>query len=184
MEKRLPLQEWVRLIGVILTAVVVLLILYFSFLPPGAAPTIGWLPFADKGAHMLAYAAYGFSSFLATLKLPGTPQRKPRRRSSPSVLHISSWSGSSIIISLVSGTALGALVELIQPTFGRSREWMDLVADFMGLVVGLAAVLVVIKLLGAFFISRPWLYDPNWKEDLDESGRTNSRRTENRSSRA
>ena len=138
MSGRLPLQRWIRWFGIVVTTIVVILILLFSFMPAESAPRVSWIPFADKGAHLIAYAAYGFSSFLATLEIPGSSAR--RRRRSDSALHISSWAGRSIIISLVTGTILGALVELVQPTFGRSREWADLAADFMGLVVGLAVV--------------------------------------------
>ena len=176
MSGRLPLQRWIRWFGIVVTTIVVILILLFSFMPAESAPRVSWIPFADKGAHLIAYAAYGFSSFLATLEIPGSSAR--RRRSSDSALHISSWAGRSII-SLVTGTILGALVELVQPTFGRSREG-DLAADVMGLVVGLAVVLVLLKILGAFFITRPWLYDPNWEEEVDESRREDSRRVDAR----
>jgi VanZ family protein len=84
-------------------------------------------------------------------------------------LHITSWSGRSIIYTLVTGTLLGSLVEVIQPRFGRTREWFDLAADFMGLVVGLAVVLLLLKLVGSYFTARPWLYDPNWKDEVDET---------------
>ncbi|MEB8387250.1 VanZ family protein [Rhodobacteraceae bacterium KMM 6894] len=33
-------------------------------------------------------------------------------------------------------TAFGGLIEVIQPTFGRGAEWLDLLADFLGAVVG------------------------------------------------
>lgn len=176
MRGRVPLQGLIRRVGIVLTTIVVVMILIFSFMPAESAPRVSWIPFADKGAHLVAYAAFGFASFLATLEIPGSTSR--RRRRSDSALHISSWAGRSIIISLVTGTLLGALVELIQPTFGRSREWADLAADFMGLVVGLAVVLVLLKLLGSFFITRPWLYDPNWEEEVDESRREDSRRVD------
>ncbi|MCK9548437.1 MAG: antibiotic resistance protein VanZ, partial [Sphaerochaeta sp.] len=106
MRRRLPLQGWIRRLGIALTTVVVILILLFSFMPSESAPKISWIPFADKGAHLLAYAAYGFASFLATLEIPGSTARRQRR--ADSALHISSWAGRSIIISLVTGTILGA----------------------------------------------------------------------------
>lgn len=165
MTRRLPLQCWIRKLGWVLTTLVVVLILYFSFIPAESAPRVSWIPFADKGAHLIAYAAFGFSSFLATLEIPGFSTRKRGRGLPSAALHISSWSGRSIIISLVTGTVLGALVEILQPLFGRSREWADLLADFMGLVVGLAVVLVLLKVLGSYFVTRPWLYDPNWEEE-------------------
>ncbi len=73
------------------------------------------------------------------------------------------------MLSLVIGTVLGIVVELLQPIFERSREWLDLAADFMGLVVGLAIALLVLKAAGSYFSTRPWLYDPNWKDEVDEA---------------
>jgi VanZ family protein len=70
---------------------------------------------------------------------------------------------------LVTGLILGGVVELLQPRFGRTREWLDLAADFMGLVVGVAVVLLFLKLVGSYFTDRPWLYDPNWKDEMDET---------------
>jgi len=39
----------------------------------------------------------------------------------------------------------------------------------MGLVVGVAVVLLLLKLVGSYFTTRPWLYDPNWKDGVDET---------------
>jgi hypothetical protein len=41
------------------------------------------------------------------------------------------------------------------------------------LVVGMAIALLVLKAVGSYFATRPWLYDPNWKDEVDET------RTEN-----
>ncbi|MEL7014018.1 MAG: VanZ family protein [Pseudomonadota bacterium] len=37
------------------------------------------------------------------------------------------------------GLGFGALIELIQPQFGRTADWIDLLSDAAGLVLGLAA---------------------------------------------
>jgi hypothetical protein len=65
------------------------------------------------------------------------------------------------------------VIELIQPIFERSREWLDLAADFMGLVVGLAIALLVLKAVGSYFVTRPWLYDPNWEDEVNETLKAN-----------
>ena len=169
MSRRIPLQKIVRVTGIILTLVVVYLIVLFSFMSKESYPQISWIPFADKGDHMAAYAAFGFSFFLATLQIPGSGKQRTAYSKPHSTLHITSWSGRSIIYTLVTGTLLGSLVEVIQPHFGRTREWFDLAADFMGLVVGLAVVLLLLKLVGSYFTARPWLYDPNWKDEVDET---------------
>ncbi len=163
------MQKIVRITGIVLTIVVVGLILAYSFMPKEAYPQISWIPFADKGDHMAAYAAFGFSFFLATLQIPGSGKQRSARSKVHSTLHITSWSGRSIIYTLVTGLLLGGFVEFLQPRFGRTREWLDLAADFMGLVVGVAVVLLLLKLVGSYFTTRPWLYDPNWKDGVDET---------------
>ena len=42
---------------------------------------------------------------------------------------------------------LGFSIELIQPYVGRSREWMDVVADCIGLIVGTALGLMIRRFL-------------------------------------
>jgi len=168
MKKRLPLQSIIRTIGIVLTFLTILAIFYFSLIPAQDYPKFSWIPFADKGDHMLAYTALGFSLFLATLQIPGSG--KPRKeRSTHSTLHLTSWSGRSVLISLVVGASLGSFVEMIQPFFGRSREWLDFFADVMGLVVGVAIALMILKMVGGFFVTRPWLYDPNWEAEVHDA---------------
>ncbi|AEV30272.1 VanZ like family protein [Sphaerochaeta pleomorpha str. Grapes] len=168
MKKRLPLQSIIRIVGIVSTLLTVLAIFYFSLIPTQAYPRFSWIPFADKGDHMLAYTALGFSLFLATLQIPGSG--KPRRdQNAHSTLHLTSWSGRSILISLIVGALLGSFVEVIQPFFGRSREWLDFFADVMGLVVGVAIALMILKVVGGFFVTRPWLYDPNWEAEVHDS---------------
>jgi len=173
MKDRLPLQTILRIVGITLTFFVVLAILYFSFIPGQIYPDVSWIPFADKGDHMLAYVALGFSLFLATLQIPGSGKTRKEGRKPHSTLHLTSWAGPSIILTLCIGSALGLAVELLQPLFGRSREWMDFAADCMGLVVGLALALALLNLIGNYFSTRPWLYDPNWKVDGDEALKEN-----------
>ena len=173
MKDRLPLQTILRTVGITLTLFVVLAILYFSFMPKEQYPKVTWIPFADKGDHMVAYACLGFSLFLATLEIPGSGKTRKEGRRTHSTLHLTSWAGPSIILTLIIGSVLGLIVELFQPLFGRSREWLDLAADSMGLVVGLALALALLNLFGNYFATRPWLYDPNWKVENDEAFKEN-----------
>jgi VanZ family protein len=168
MRKRLPLQAIIRNTGIVFTLLTCLAILYFSLIPAIEYPKISWIPFADKGDHMLAYTAFGFSLFLATLQIPGSGRLKKKENESR-VLHLTSWSGRSVLISLLLGALLGSFVEIIQPLFGRSREWLDFFADIMGLVVGVAIALMLLKLVGSYFITRPWLYDPNWEAEIHDT---------------
>ncbi|WP_320129540.1 antibiotic resistance protein VanZ [uncultured Sphaerochaeta sp.] len=167
MKKRLPLQLIIRTIGIVLTVLIVIMIIHYSFIPANEFPVISWIPFADKGDHMLAYAGLGFSLFLAILQIPGSGKTR-KEHVTHSTLHLTSWSGRSVVISLLIGSALGALIELLQPLFGRSREWLDFFSDTLGLVVGVAVALMILKLVGSFFLTRPWLYDPNWKDEVHE----------------
>ena len=173
MKDRLPLQKILRTIGSILTFCVLLAILYFSFMPKEQYPHVAWIPFADKGDHMAAYACLGFALFIATLQIPGSGKARNDGGKPHSTLHLTSWAGPSIIMTLGIGLLFGVVVELLQPLFGRSREWMDVAADFMGLVVGLALSLALLNLIGNYFATRPWLYDPNWKVDKDETLKEN-----------
>ncbi len=173
MKDRLPLQTILRTVGIVLTFFVLIAILYFSFMPKEQYPNVSWIPFADKGDHMVAYAALGFSLFVATLQIPGSGKTKKEGRKPHSTLHLTSWAGPSIIMTLSFGLLFGVAVELLQPVFGRSREWMDVAADFMGLVVGLALALALLNLVGNYFATRPWLYDPNWMVDNDDAFKEN-----------
>ncbi|MBI9093886.1 MAG: antibiotic resistance protein VanZ [Sphaerochaeta sp.] len=173
MRDRLPLQTILRIVGSALTVLVVLAIIYFSLMPKESYPNVTWIPFADKGDHMAAYAGLGFSLFIATLQIPGSGKTRKNGKNSHSTLHLTSWAGPSILMTLSIGLLFGFAVEMIQPLFGRSREWMDLAADFMGLVVGLAIALVLLNLAGNYFVTRPWLYDPNWKVEQDDTLKEN-----------
>ncbi len=173
MKDRLPLQTILRTEGIILTVLVLLAILYFSFMPKEQYPDVTWIPFADKGDHMVAYACLGFSLFIATLQIPGSGKIRKDGRKPHSTLHLTSWAGPSIIMTLSIGLLFGIAVELLQPLFGRMREWMDVAADFMGLVVGLALALALLNVIGNYFATRPWLYDPNWKVEKDEALKEN-----------
>ncbi|MEM9912015.1 MAG: VanZ family protein [Pseudomonadota bacterium] len=66
----------------------------------------------DKLVHAAAFAALAFPL---------------------SVARTHSWS----LIFLV-GLAFGGLIELIQPRFGRTADWFDLLADAFGLLIGIA----------------------------------------------
>ena len=66
----------------------------------------------DKGLHLLAFAA---------LILP-MAVTEPSRALSFAPVYI----------------AFGAAIEVIQPAFGRGAEWLDLLADALGVGLGLA----------------------------------------------
>lgn len=75
----------------------------------------------DKLAHLVAFAAIAFP----------TAALAPRH----------------LLWLLPAGFAYGGAIELIQPYFGRGREFLDLVFDGLGLIVGAAAGLAASHVL-------------------------------------
>ncbi len=164
MNRPLPLQKIIRITGIALSLVIGGTIVLLSLLPSSQMidMNLSWLPFADKGAHMLAYAALGFSLFIACIRIPGsgkTPSWK--RYMSSQNLRLTSWSGFAAMEVLLIGIVIGVTMELLQPLTGRSMEFADFIADVMGLMVGTAFGLLVLHLLSKWLTVRPWLYDPN-----------------------
>lgn len=82
-------------------------------------------PYADKLYHAIAFSALLFP----------TAGLRPR------------WIWKVAVASL----AYGALIEVIQPQFGRQAEWADLLADAIGVVIG---VLFGLGLRRAFTATR------------------------------
>lgn len=78
------------------------------------------VPLNDKVAHCFAYIclSFIFSFFLKTFD-----------KSTKFVF----------IFSFLFCLALGFSIELLQPHFGRSREMLDFVADFLGTLLGVVA---------------------------------------------
>lgn len=93
----------------VLTLFVALLIAWGTLSPPGAPGPA--LPLTDKQIHALAFA-------LLVLPLGWV---RPRA---------ALWLGPLAL-------AYGGAIELIQPSVGRSAEWGDLLADAIGIALGL-----------------------------------------------
>jgi VanZ family protein len=93
----------------VLLAFTLLAILVLSLMPPSSKlPTTGW----DKSNHMLGFGTLG-------------------------LLGVRGWPGRAWIV-LAALLAYGALIEVLQSlTPYRSAEWADLIADGVGLLVGL-----------------------------------------------
>lgn len=158
-------EKIIRRVGTVLTIFVVCCIGYFSFSPVKEGLPIRWVPFGDKGLHLLAYAVYGFSCFLARFRMPIDDSAVQQEYLT---VRFSTWASPPIVWTIISGTLLGAIVEVLQPLVGRTRDVMDLVANVMGLIVGLAIILLVIKTIGQM----PWFlidkeddeYEPEWTD--------------------
>lgn len=108
----------------ILTAVYVCTVALLSILP---RPPGEFLPSSDKTKHFIAY---GLMAVFVMLSLSN--DRSLGRRA---------------VIAVVAANALGIVIELLQPFTGRSRDAMDVVANFVGSVLGTIVVSTAILLL-------------------------------------
>jgi VanZ family protein len=123
---------------------VLLLVTVLSLLPSsGSAGLISWLPFGDKGAHALAYAALGFCMFCAVAARGETWHPG-------AVIATNRWRIVAIAGLLI---AIGLTIELVQPLFGRSMELLDLVADGIGGILGIAVGILLLA-LGSYWEER------------------------------
>lgn len=103
----------------ILLAMALLAILVLSLMPPSSGlPTTGW----DKSNHMLGFGTLGF-------------------------LGIRSWPKRAVMV-LAALLAYGGLIEILQSlTPYRSAEWADLLADGVGLLLGLGMARMSLSIL-------------------------------------
>ena len=119
--KRLVRIRWITSAGLLLTAVAITIL---SLLPDPPQPDLD-IPFQDKIEHFIAYAALGGLTV-------GSFWSRMRR---PLIL------AAAIILSV----AFGGVLEILQSFTGRSTELGDLIADFLGAVLGATAGLLIFK---------------------------------------
>lgn len=96
-----------------LVLMLVLLVCWFAFVPdPPQSVDTGW----DKLNHVLAFGALSFSGWFAW----GAPRRR--------------------MLGVVLGALMfGIFIEVVQTQIpGRSGEWPDLLADSVGIAIGIA----------------------------------------------
>ena len=109
------------------TLIWALIIVVGSLLSSSKVPSIA---VSDKGIHFFFYAIFAFLLYF--------PVYRTKRIAF-------SFLGSAVIIVLI-GFTFGALIELVQDRYivGRFGEWLDLVANSLGLLVG-ALVGIIFK---------------------------------------
>jgi len=112
------MQKIVNIVGIVLSFAVIAAVVVLSLVPSVSVPSS--IPFADKGAHFIAYSAIGFTVFLSVFRF----DRK-------------NWRG--FFLSFAIGIAIGGLIELLQPQFGRAMEILGFAADAIGSFLGAAA---------------------------------------------
>ena len=102
----------------IFTAICVIAILILSLFPVPEVPDLNEVPFIDKWTHMVMYAGLMVCLWFDWKRNKLQPQ----------------WGRS--LIAWISCTALGGIIELVQPLVNRSGEWMDFYADAAGTLIG------------------------------------------------
>lgn len=125
--------RYTRIMGMVLTPVVMLTITILSLTPGENLSSTTWYPLiGDKGAHALAYTALGcFLQFALSGRHVPT--------SFTSMLKENGWRVPLVLgISIV----LGTIIEIVQPFFGRSFEMLDIVAEVVGTLVGILFALI------------------------------------------
>jgi len=101
-----PYGRWYMIGGWVVTAILAVLIAALTLMPIPSGVVSG----SDKFHHILAFACLAFP----------LPFVRPR---------LALW----VVVGVIS---YGGVIELIQPAFGRTAEWLDLLADGVGAVIG------------------------------------------------
>jgi len=96
-------------LDMLLTLIVMLILTVALLWPIDTPPAPAWI---DKLVHLAAFAAVAF------------PLARTNRV--------------SLLIVLIGACAFGGLIELMQPTFNRSADLDDWIADILGAMLGLA----------------------------------------------
>lgn len=96
-------------VPVLLTFGVALIILWSTLSPPG--PPQDDVLLSDKQLHAIAFALL--------------------------ILPLACTDGGVALRFLPAGLAFGGAIELLQPYVGRTADWLDLLADGVGLCIGL-----------------------------------------------
>ncbi len=111
-------------IGVALTLALGVLIAVLTLAPISSKN----VPGSDKLHHALAFAALAFP----------LPFARPRL----------------VVAVILSVSAYGGVIELLQPAFGRSADWADFLADIIGAIIGGAVGAQCGKWFHSYWLSR------------------------------
>ncbi|MGD1817650.1 MAG: VanZ family protein [Pleomorphochaeta sp.] len=143
MENRNKLEKFlshISIVGVGISIILIVLISYLSLISSDRLSAINYLPFGDKGAHMIAYATLGVFLYFAFVRLAFNKHHENRD------LFESNWIVLPWVFTLVVGVTIGTIIEFIQKTVGRQFEVLDIISDGLGLLVGCAIGFYILKL--------------------------------------
>jgi len=107
---------------IFLLAALSALIGWISLLPPSAGESL--YPFSDKIGHGLAYCALGAVSAIVFSHSIRNTDRYWRRIAAAVLVYV---------------LVLGFTIELLQPSFGRTFDMFDALADAIGGIIGFSA---------------------------------------------
>ncbi len=134
---------YIQVIARIVSPLITLTVAVLSLLPPSSIPpNISIFTISDKILHLIAYIAVSATITIALVK-------KDERLNFKEFLTFNKRRviGSFCIVFLI-----GFMIEMVQPMFGREREFLDLVSNFLGNIVGMFLGIVF------FFIIQRSLY--------------------------
>lgn len=154
---QLSIKKTVRAIGIVLLTISCILIIIFSFFEFSSTPTS--LINNDKIAHSISYTSLGFSLFLSLVHLPTFMQARKERKSKDKNILFLSHSTRAIFLSTIIGTLFGLIIEILQPLFNRSCDFLDLAADFLGVVFGIAIGIILLDIFLALVMDKSVWYD-------------------------
>jgi VanZ family protein len=122
----------INALGLVFSPLILFAITTLSFLPLSGVESKAFLiPHFDKIAHLLSYTALGGAMFFAVAKESGNLKKA--------------------IVIIILGLVIGFSIEIIQPYFNRSFELLDIVSDFVGLVLGVYLASKILSLLNKVF---------------------------------
>lgn len=154
---QLSIKKTVRAIGLVLLTISCILIIIFSFFEFSSTPNS--LITNDKIAHSIAYTSLGFSLFLSLVHLPTFMQARKERKSGDRTILFLSHSTRAIFLSTIVGTLFGFIIEILQPLFNRNCDFLDLAADFLGIVLGIAIGIILLDIFLALVMDKSVWYD-------------------------
>jgi len=129
------LSTLLRWFGMGATPILLVFVVILSLTPPSEiVGVVSKVPFGDKGAHAIAYAAIAFCMLCGVgVNSKENTIKSTIRRNRRQLISI------MVLIFII-----GGIIELVQPLFLRGAEWADLIADCIGGILGISLGVVVI----------------------------------------